>query len=617
MNNSNYKPLHRAGALLLTLAMCLALVAGCQSKPQGGTSQPSVGTSQPSGGTSANQPSGGSASSGQQANEPETMEGDEFGNGAIGTHGGVSSGSVYASEAGLEILQAGGNAVDAAVATIFAVGVCEPWLSGIGGCGMMNIYLKEGHQYEILEYMETVPVAIEPGWYNPETDSATAKNAAVPGQVAGLLTALEQFGTMSRQEVMAPAIKLARDGFKMEKRLADAISDNYNNFSEEALAIYTNEGIPYAEGDLFKNEPLAATLQAISDGGIEAFYTGDLAKKMIEGLQANGSLMALEDLANYKVMEREPITTTYYGYEVVTVPPPSNGGDWLLEMLNIMEEKDISQYDVNSLEYLYIYNEACRIGLIDSYSYIGDPAFYNLPIAQMTSKEYAKERAGLIDMNNMKAMESVPFSDLPVEKLNPTAPESQHTTHIAVIDQFGNIVSTTNTLGNGWGCKFMAPGLGFYYNSHVGNLDHENPDSPDYVMPGKRVRSTISPSLVLKDGEPIMAVGSPGSLAIPPAVAAIINNVLLYDMNVQQAINLPRAMAINRSKGNSPARISIEQGRVDPDVVQKLIDLGYEMNDVGEYNMAVGGIAAIYLDKESGKFYAGADPRRGYKALAY
>lgn len=610
MKNSQYKTRYRVGALVLSLAMCLSLLAGCQNQPT-----PNGGGSSSGGGSASS--SGGASSSVQTPPDVETMEGDDFGNGAVGTHGGVSSGSVYASQAGLEILQAGGNAVDAAVATAFAVGVCEPWLSGIGGCGMMNIYLKDGHQYEILEYMETVPVAVEPGWYNPETDVATAKNAAVPGQVAGLLTALEQYGTMSREEVMAPAIKLARDGFALEKRLADAISDNYNNFSEEALAIYTNDGIPYAEGDLFKNEPLAATLQAISDGGMEAFYTGDIAKKMIEGLQANESLMAMEDLAAYQPMEREPIRTTYYGYEVVTVPPPSNGGDWLLEMLNIMEEKDISQYDVNSPEYLYIYNEACRIGLIDSYSYIGDPAFYNLPIAQMISKEYAKERAGLIDMDNMKAMESVPFSDLPVEKLNPTAPESQHTTHIAVIDQFGNIVSTTNTLGNGWGCKFMAPGLGFYYNSHVGNLDHENPESPDYVMPGKRVRSTISPSLVLKDGEPIMAVGSPGSLAIPPAVAAIINNVLLYNMNVQQAINLPRAMAINRTKGNSPAIVSIEQPRFDETLIQQLIDMGYEMKDVGDYNMAVGGIAAIYLDKESGKFYAGADPRRGYKALAY
>ena len=277
---------------------------------------------------------------------------------------------------------------------------------------------------------------------------------------------------------------------------------------------------------------------------------------MVDGLQANGSLMAMEDLATYTVAEREPIRTEYYGYEVVTVPPPSNGGDWLLEMLNIMEEKDISQYDPSTLEYQYIFNEACRIGLVDSYTYIGDPAFYDLPVEEMISDEFAAERAALIDMDNMQAMESVPLSDLPVTKLEPTAEESQHTTHIAVIDQYGNIVSTTNTLGNGWGCKFMAPGLGFFYNSHIGNLDHENPDSPDYVMPGKRVRSTISPSLVLQDGNPIMAVGSPGSLAIPPAVATIINNVLLYGMNVQQAINEHRAMAINRSGIDSPARVS-------------------------------------------------------------
>ena len=467
--------------------------------------------------------------------------------------------------------------------------------------------------------METVPVAVEPGWYNPETDSATAKNAAVPGQVAGLLTALEKYGTMTPEEVMAPAIKLAREGFPIEERLANAIMDSFDMISanEEAAAIYTNDGLPYATGDLFKNEPLADTLEAIAKGGIEEFYTGELAQKMVDGLQANGSLMAMEDLATYTVAEREPIRTEYYGYEVVTVPPPSNGGDWLLEMLNIMEEKDMCQYDPSTLEYQYIFNEACRIGLVDSYTYIGDPAFYDLPVEEMISDEFAAERAALIDMDNMQAMESVPLSDLPVTKLEPTAEESQHTTHIAVIDQYGNIVSTTNTLGNGWGCKFMAPGLGFFYNSHIGNLDHENPDSPDYVMPGKRVRSTISPSLVLQDGNPIMAVGSPGSLAIPPAVATIINNVLLYGMNVQQAINEPRAMAINRSGMDSPARVSIEQPRFDPDLVAQMEGIGYEMKDVGEYNMAVGGIAAIYLDRDNGIFYAGADPRRGYKALAY
>ena len=608
MKRKIFVPWSKLCALTLAFALTVPMLAGCNS---GTTSSSTSGSTSSTGSTSA------STSADTSSAAEMTMEGDTFGNGAVGTHGGVSSGSQYASEAGLEILQAGGNAIDAAVATAFAVGVCEPNLSGIGGCGMMTIYLADSHEYEVLEYMETVPVALEPGWFNPDTDVNTAKNAAVPGQVAGLLTALEMYGTMSREEVMAPAIRLAREGFPMEERLATAIMDSYDQLSEEALAIYTNDGIPYSAGDTFKNEPLADTLQAISDGGIEEFYTGELAEKMIEGLQANGSLMAMEDLASYTVEEREPIITDYYGYEVVTVPPPSNGGDWLLEMLNIMESKDIAQYDRDSLEYQYIFNEACRIGLVDSSTYIGDPACYDLPVEEMISQEFADERAQLIDMENMQAMETVPQSDLPVTKLEPTAEESQHTTHIAVIDQYGNIVSTTNTLGNGWGCKFMAPGLGFFYNSHVNNLDHENPDSPDYVMPGKRVRSTISPSLVLKDGNPIMAVGSPGSLAIPPAVATIINNVLLYDMNVQEAINYPRAMAINRSGMDSPATISIEQPRIDAELVSQLEGIGYEMKDVGEYNMAVGGIAAIYLDRENGIFYAGADPRRGYKALAY
>lgn len=543
----------------------------------------------------------------------ETMEGDIYGNGAVGTHGGVACGSLYAAQAGLEILEAGGNAVDAAVATAFAMGVCEPNLSGIGGCGMMTIWLEELQDYVVLEYMETVPVAVEPGWYNPETDRNTAKNAAVPGQVMGLLTALEEYGTMTRQEVMAPAIKLAKEGWPIEKRLADAITTSYDMFTEEGLAIYTNDGLPYAEGDIIVNEPLGNTLQAISDGGIEAFYHGEIAQKMIEGLQANGSLMAMEDLENYEVFEREPVTTTYYGYEVVSVPPPASGGNWLMEMLNIMEELDIAQYSRDSIEYWYVFLEACRLGQYDSSSYVGDPAFYDLPVEELTSKEFAKERAALLDVENLKIIDEIPDAGLPYAYIGPETEQSKHTTHIAVMDEFGNVVSTTNTLGNGWGCQFMAPGLGFFYNSHVGNLNHSNPDSPDYVAPGKRVRSTITPSLVLKDGKPVMAVGSPGNAAITPAVAAMINNVLLYDMNVQQAINEPRALAMNKGK----KIITIELPTFNQELAAQFEELGYELNDIGELSMTAGGVAAIYIDEETGKIYAGGDPRRQYSSLAY
>lgn len=554
------------------------------------------------------------------ADEPKTptkMEGDEFDNGAIGEHGGVSSSTEYSSQVGIDILKAGGNAVDAAVATAFAIGVTEPNLSGVGGCGMMNIYLKDTDEYVLLEYMETVPAAVTPGWYNKDTDSATAKNAAVPSQVHGLLTTLEKYGTMSREEVIAPAIKLAREGFNMDARLADAVANSYDLFSEPGkeylLELYTNDGIPYAEGDLFKNEDLANTLQAISDGGIEEYYTGDLAKTIVEGLQAGGSLISLEDMANYETAIREPIRTTYQGFDVIVPPPPSNGGDWLLETLNILEHYDLKSMGFNTPEYLFTFNEASRLGLADSYAFIGDPAFFDLPIAEMVSKEYAEERVK--EMPTDKALESSPSGDLPVTPLDPTGEDGKHTSHIAVIDDMGNIVSTTNTLGLGWGSKFAVPGTGFFYNSHISNLEHdpEKSDSPDYVMPGKRVRSTISPTLVLKDGEPILAIGSPGSLAIPPAIITVMNNVLLFDMNIQEAINAPRALAIDRF---GPT-MTIEQGRFDEATVKALEEYGYEIKPVKDYDSAVGGVAAIHLDKEAGIFYAGADPRRNYKALAY
>lgn len=597
-------------ALLLAAVTLLGMLTSC--------GQAAVSTAPPAPASSAPAASAPAASEPAAPAEPAKMEGDEFDNGAIGTHGGVSSCSEYSSQIGLDILKAGGNAVDAAVATSFAIGVVEPYLSGIGGCGMMNIYLKDSKTYEMLEYMETTPAASFPGMLDVENpdDTHSGKNVAIPGQVHGLLTALEQFGTMSREEVMAPAIKLAEDGWKMDQRLSDFITNSFDWVSKnpELAKIYTNDGIPYSVGDTIKNPNLAESLKKISKGGIDEFYKGELAKTIVDGLQKMGSLITMEDMAAYTSMKREPIRTTYHGFEVVTPPPPSNGGDWLLEMLNIMESYDLKAMGFNSPEYLFTFNEASRLALADSYAYIGDPAFVKLPIEQMISKEYTKTRVAQMPTDGKVLAES-PAGDLPVEQLQPTGQESLHTSHIAVIDQFGNIVSTTNTLGNGWGSCVAVDGTGFAYNSHMSNLDHDpaHKDSPDYIMPGKRVRSTIAPSLVLENGEPIMAIGSPGSLAIPPAVAIIINNVLLFDMNIQQAINAPRAMAIDRT---GPT-ITIEAPRFAPETVKALEGFGYKIKDVGEYNMAVGGIAAIYLDKETGTFYAGGDPRRNYKALAY
>ena len=573
----------------------------------------------------------GSLAANAETPAPPPMAGDEYGGGAAGTQGGVSSFSEETSRAGIDILKAGGNAVDAAVAAAFAVGVAEPQHSGIGGCGMMTIYLKESDEYITLEYLETTPAAQVPGLFHKGTDSRSAKNAAVPGQVAGLLTALEKYGTMTPEQVLAPAIRLAREGFALDPIVAGAIADHYETFRGEGkeyeLSLVTDElGLPYTAGDLYVNPDLADTLERIAKNGIAEFYTGETARRLTECMREGGSVMTLEDLASYTVMEREPIRTSYYGYDIVTAPPPSMGGDWLLEMLNIMELEDIASETQGSAEYWRLFNEANRVCMGDTYACAGDPAFFELPVKRMISKEFAAERASLIGETG--TVEVIPECDLQARRLGQAGgglpgtgepgAESANTTHIAVIDRYGNMVSATETIGNTWGCKTAAKGLGFWLNSHISNMDHTDPESADYVMPGKRVRSTISPTIVVKDGTPVMAIGSPGSLVIPPAIACVINNALLYGMDLQEAVNAPRAicMDLNENDGAS-LDMTAETGRIDPAVMEGLREIGYlPKENVGDYDLILGGIAAILRD-EDGTIYAGADRRRTYKALAY
>jgi len=373
----------------------------------------------------------------------ETLEGDEFNNGAIGSHGGVTSSSEYASQIGLDILKKGGNAIDAAVATAFAIGVVEPQYSGIGGAGLMTIYMADQKKCTTLEYLETVPGDITPGWYDKDNDKYTAKNAAVPAQVHGLLTALEKYGTMTPSEVLEPVIELAKNGYVVNKTLGNALNDGYEHImsTETGASIYTTDGFPYTEGDTIVNEPLAETLQKIADGGIDEFYKGELAQQIVDSLQANGSLITMEDMANYTSVEREPISTTYNGYEVVTVSAPSNGGNMLLETLNILENYDLKSMGHNSYDYLLTMNEAMRIGWRDAYTCLGDPAFFDLPIDKMISKEYAQSRLDCMPKDGVSQYidEQPPKGDLVSTKIESAAEESKHTSHISVIDQYGNI----------------------------------------------------------------------------------------------------------------------------------------------------------------------------------
>ena len=623
-------------------------------------------------------------------------EGDEFNNGAVGENGCVSSYSEISSQIGVDILQAGGNAIDAAVATILAVGVIEPFHSGIGGSGFMTIYLAEENRYTTFEYLETIPAGGYEGYYNKAQYIKTARAAGVPGQIAGLAMALEKYGTMSWHDVLQPIIKLCREGFALDEVCCEEMSLYADYFAqpgyEELYTHFTDDGFPYSAGDWFTNEDLANTFETLANEGWQSFYTGSIAKQIAAGMADAGAIMDEADLAAYYATEREPITTNYYGYDIVTVPNPSVGGTLLIGALNIMQELDIAQYEQGSAEYWKVFNESCRYSNINAYAYSGDPAFYNMPKETLTSQEYAAERAELFSMDI--ALETVPKTELEYTKkdvatsegvaiavspsINPAAQgaevvaaggataatditfdpspgvapsteattaseettaaedtldtsestavdgsdntldESKDTTHICVIDSAGNIVSSTNTIGNSWGCFYMTPGLGFVYNNHLNNVSWTTSTSPDYFSDGgKKVRSTMSPTIVVKDGKPVMAVGSPGSTVIPPVIMSVINNVILYGYNVQEAINLPRAFTMDRSTEGPYTDLTAETGRLDKSLLRVLEVYGYTLRDgIKDYDSVMGGIAAIKIE-DDGKIYGGGDPRRDYKAVAY
>lgn len=620
--------------------------------------------------------------------------GDEFGNAAVGSNGCVSSFSSVSSQIGLDILKAGGNAVDAAVATVIAIGIVEPHHSGIGGSGFMTVYLAEEDRYTTFEYLETIPSGGYEGYYTKANNLKTSRAAGVPGQVAGLALALEKYGTMSWHDVLQPCINLARTGFELDKEAADAMASYTDYFAapgyEELYKLFTDEGFPYSEGDWFTNEDLANTLEILANEGWQSFYTGTLAQKIAAGMKESGSVMDESDLAAYYATEREPITTDYYGYTIVTVPNPSVGGTLVLGALNIMESLNIAQYEQGSADYWKVFNESLRFSSINAYAYSGDPAYYNLPSSTLTSQEYADERAKLFDedcaLEDVPKTEGIDFTRKAsatsagvatsvTPSINPAAQgttvvnvggaeaatditfsqetgapvsvntdttttddstlmldtttqldgsdntlnESADTTHMAVIDKDGNIVSSTNTIGHSWGCYYVTPGLGFVYNNHLNNVSWTSETSPDYFADGgKKVRSTMSPTIVTKDGEPVMAVGSPGSTVIPPVIMSVINNVLLYGYNVQQAINLPRAFTMDRTSEGPLTDITAETGRMDKITIRLLEVYGYTFRDgIDDYAEVEGGIAAITIDKANNVITGGGDPRRGYKALAY
>jgi gamma-glutamyltranspeptidase/glutathione hydrolase len=516
---------------------------------------------------------------------------------AIGTEGMVASAHELASAAGAEILAAGGNAIDAAVATAFAITVVEPDESSLGGEGYMVLSLADGRD-----------VAIDcrswaPGYVTIETDACAKPYygptaTCIPGLVAGLTLALNEYGTMTLAEVMAPAIRIAREGFPLDDVLFTALSRIYDVLTDDPVVgpIYFPDGVMPEPGSLMVNEDLACALELIAEQGAHAFYHGEISDALVTAMDG---WITHSDLQRYQAVEREPIISEYRGYEIIGAPPIV-AGIVVAETLNILENFDLSVYGGwDDPAAIHLISQALLLASADRLHYIGDPDFYDVPIEGLLSEEYARLRAALIDPEQaIKPTQDAPVGDptsyMPVSTGALDREESQSTTHISVLDKDGNAVSLTQTISSMWGSRDMIPGYGFFMNNELHNFNNYNPDYPDdvnVVGPYKRPRTVLAPTVVRNSyGEVFLVLGTPGGGRIPSTVTETIINVIDFGMSLEEAMRAPKFC----SRVVYP-QLQIEKG-YSADTIAALKELGHTVitfKTVGPLAGYFGGINAI------------------------
>jgi gamma-glutamyltranspeptidase / glutathione hydrolase len=466
-----------------------------------------------------------------------------------GSGGMVASRSDMASEVGSQILQAGGNAIDAAVATAFALAVVYPSAGNLGGGGFMMISLADGTVIA-QDNREKAPSAAHRDMFldaqgNVDRNLAvnSLQSSGVPGTVAGLLEALERYGSMTRQQVMAPALSLAKQGFVLNEDLASQFAENLEGFKPypASLAHFTRNGEPYKAGDLWVQADLAATLQRIADEGRDGFYKGYVAQQIVAEMQRNNGIISLSDLADYQPAWREPVRGDYHGYEVWSMPPPSSGGVLLVQMLNMLEPYNLGTLGVGSAAAGHLMIEAQRRAYADRAEYLGDPDFVEVPAAQLISKDYARQRFSDFNANTATDSNRIGAGTWPAE--------STQTTHFSVVDKQGNAVAVTTTLNRSYGNRILIPGAGFLMNNEMDDFSSK-PNTPNSygligrdaneIQPGKRMLSSMTPTIVTKNGELVMLTGSPGGSTIINTVLEVVINVLDHGMTAEQAVSSPR-----------------------------------------------------------------------------
>lgn len=514
----------------------------------------------------------------------------------------VATVSEPATRAGIEILGKGGNAVDAAVAVAFALAVVHPEAGNLGGGGYMLIRMADGRTLAI-DYRETAPRAAHPGMFQDRIEARVGyKASAVPGTVAGLALAHARFGSLSWQEVLDPARRLAEHGFRVSYRMELILPLQVpvmKKFPESARIFLHGADRPLRQGELLRQPELAATIRRLQRNGWREFYEGETARRIAADMAANGGTITLEDLKQYRAVELAPLRGSYRGYQVLTAPPSSAGGMALIEMLNLLERFPMPLGAEGSAGSRHLMIEAMKRAYRDRARYAGDPAFVTVPVERLTSKEYAAELAAGIRLDR-----ATPPAELGEAPPAP-ADESGSTTHFTVVDKAGNIVSNTYTLNDFYGSQVIARGTGVLLNDIMSAFS-TRPGSPNAIAPGKRPASSMTPVILLHpDGRPWAALGSPGGMTISNTVLQVIVNLVDYRMSLRDAIEFPRI-----HHQFSPDRVDAEPGALPLEVAEKLRSLGHTLNPRFR---AQGDVHAIMIE-DGGWRLGWSDGRRGGRA---
>ena len=524
----------------------------------------------------------------------------------------VTSASKLASEVGVETLKAGGNAVDAAVATAFALAVTWPSAGNIGGGGFMVYHGDDGHA-TTFDFREKAPLAATERMYLgldgnvvDNSNHIGALAVGVPGTVAGLWKAHQELGSLPWADLVAPAVRLARDGIPINYSLYTGFARSKGRFDQypsSAAKFFKADGSLYELGETWRQPDLAHTLELIQNNGADGFYKGENAERLAGFMADIGGIITEEDLLKYESQEREPIRGTYRGYDIVSMPPPSSGGVALVEMLNILEGFDLAGMGHNSADYLHVLTETMRRAYADRAEHLGDPDFNEgMPLQRLMDKDYAETLRASIDMD--AASESSPADFAQIY-------ESEETTHFSIVDKEGNMVSMTYTLEFGYGSGIVVEGGGYLLNNEMGDFNAVPGvttargligTAPNLVEPEKRPLSSMTPTIVAKDGKPVFTAGSPGGKTIINTTMQVILNVIDHEMNIAQSVEAGR---IHHQW--LPDVTSIETGGLSPDTVRLYEEKGHRVTERGEQGAAM----AVYRDRENGFFEGAADSRRG------